>query len=129
MCLPSKCFTFGTCCTVLFDSCTVKTSKIWIVLISIKLYKSFLTLKKTWGVVWIYAYPPPRKRLWVDMHVHFFQGHLTVHSSSFPVLGRISTIQDKQYSTNTDKLRQNGTVRQMNDPLLVNLSELIEKKI
>ena len=89
----------------------------------------FFNPKKTGGWCESMHTPPPRKRLWVDMHVHFFQGHLTVHSSSFPVLGRISTIQDKQYSTNTDKLRQNGTVRQMNDSLLVNISELIEKKI
>ena len=43
----------------------------------------------------------------------------TVHSNSFYVLGRISTSQDKQYSSNTDYMRQNRTVRQMNDPLLV----------
>ena len=48
----------------------------------------------------------------------FWQCH-TVHSSSFDVLDRISTSQGKQYSTNTDYMMQNGTVRQMNDPLLV----------
>ena len=41
---------------------------------------------------------------------------LTVHSSSFHVPGRISTGQAVQY-----KYRQYGTVRQMNDPLLMNL--------
>ena len=43
----------------------------------------------------------------------------TVHSSSFHVPGRISTSQGKQYSTNTDYMRQNETVQQMNDPLLL----------
>ena len=42
-----------------------------------------------------------------------------VHSSSFHVPGRISISQSKLYSTNTDYKRQNGTVRQMNDPLLL----------
>jgi len=32
----------------------------------------------------------------------------TVHSSSFHVPGRISTSQGKQYSTNTDYVRQTG---------------------
>ena len=34
------------------------------------------------------------------------------------VPGRIPKIQGKQYSTNTEYMRQNGTVRQMNYPLL-----------
>ena len=42
----------------------------------------------------------------------------TVLSSSFHVQDRISTNEGKQYSTNTDFMRQNGTVRQMNDILL-----------
>ena len=45
---------------------------------------------------------------------------ITAHSGSFYVQGRISTSQGKQYSTITDYMRQNGTVRQMNDLLLVN---------
>ena len=32
---------------------------------------------------------------------------------------KFSTSQSKLYSKNTDIMRQNGTVRQMNDPLLV----------
>ena len=44
---------------------------------------------------------------------------ITVHSSSFHVPGQISTSQDKPYSTNTGFMRQNGIVRQMNDPILV----------
>ena len=43
---------------------------------------------------------------------------VTVLSSSFHF---ISTSQGKQYSTNTDYMRLNGTVRQMNDALLVKL--------
>ena len=50
---------------------------------------------------------------------HCLLAYNTVHSSSFHVPGRISTSQGKQYSTNTDYMRQNGTVRQMNDLLLV----------
>jgi len=42
-----------------------------------------------------------------------------VHSSSFHVLGRILTSQGKQYYTNKDNIRQNETVHEMNDPLLV----------
>ena len=45
----------------------------------------------------------------------------TVHSSSFHVPSRISTSQGKQYSTNTDYMRQNGTVHLMTDPFLVKL--------
>ena len=44
---------------------------------------------------------------------------ITVHSSSFHEPGRISTRQGKQYSTNTDYMRQNETLQQMNDPLLL----------
>ena len=40
----------------------------------------------------------------------------TVHSSSFHVPAWISTSQGKQYSTNTDCIRQNGKVHQMNYP-------------
>ena len=43
--------------------------------------------------------------------------HGTFHGL-FNVLGRILTNQVKQYSTNTDYMRQNETVRQINDPLL-----------
>jgi len=46
-------------------------------------------------------------------------GIVTVHSSSFCVPCLISASQGKQYSKNTDYMRQNGTVRQMTDPLLV----------
>ena len=35
----------------------------------------------------------------------------TVHFSSFHVPGRILTSQGKHYSTNTEYMRQNGTVR------------------
>ena len=42
-----------------------------------------------------------------------------VHSSSFHEPGRISTSQGKQYCTNKDFMRQNWTVHQMNDSLLV----------
>ena len=35
-----------------------------------------------------------------------------VHSSSFHEPGRISTSQGKQYCTNKDNMRQNGTVHQ-----------------
>ena len=45
--------------------------------------------------------------------------HATVHSSLFHVPGRISTSPGKYYSTNTVNMRQNGTVRQINDSLLV----------
>ena len=41
-----------------------------------------------------------------------------VHSSSYNVQGRISTCKGKR-STITDYMRQNGTVRQMNNLLLV----------
>ena len=41
------------------------------------------------------------------------------HSSSFHEPGQISTSQGKQYCTNKDYMRQNGTKHQMNDPLLV----------
>ena len=50
-----------------------------------------------------------------------FFTYITVHSSSFHVPGQISTSQSKQYSTNTGYMRQNGTVHQMNDLLLVKL--------
>ena len=48
-----------------------------------------------------------------------FFTYITVHSSAFHVPGQISTSQGKQYSTNTDYMRQKGTVRQINDILLV----------
>ena len=44
--------------------------------------------------------------------------HCTFHGS-FHVQGRISACKGRQYSTNTDYVRQNGTVRQMNHPLLM----------
>ena len=47
----------------------------------------------------------------------------SVRYNSFHVLGRISTRIGKQYSTNTDYIRENGTVRQMNDPLLVKFND------
>ena len=55
-----------------------------------------------------------------DENVKFsnvFATFITLHSRSFHVLGRISTRQGKQYSTNTDYMRQNRSVLQMNDPL------------
>ena len=42
-----------------------------------------------------------------------------VHFGSFHVPGRISTSQGKQYCTNKGYMRQNETVHEMNDPLLV----------
>ena len=51
--------------------------------------------------------------------------HCTVHSSSFHVPCRISTIQGKQYSTYTDGIRENGTVCQMNDLILVKGNEFL----
>ena len=50
-----------------------------------------------------------------------FKGYyvVTVHSTSFHVPGRITTRLDKQYSTNIEYVWENGTVRQMNDLLLL----------
>ena len=53
-----------------------------------------------------------QNQLWTKLSV-------TVHSSSFHVPDRFPTSQGMQYSTNTDFMRQNRTLRQMNDPLLL----------
>ena len=52
---------------------------------------------------------------------------LTKFLSLFHVPGRISTSQGKQYSTNTKYIKQNGTERQIKDPLLVKFMLKIEQ--
>ena len=59
--------------------------------------------------------------------MYVFWDFRNVHFSSFQVPGRISTSQGKQYCTNADYMRQNGTVRQRTIPFKWNLCENIKK--